>query len=177
MFRLIRQYAGCSQTRIGVAVGLSQGKVSEIMKGAVQVTSLEVFERVADGLHMPDPAHMTLGLAPQRPSPQVTHQETGPPRDVDVHAPTKYLASLTGSSSRPVISGLRHVLTGHIHAEAIMGPPLLISAVKSQIPVVGQVCRVARGADRTEALTFASELLESTIASCGLATVGVGGTR
>ncbi len=160
VFRLIRQFAGCSQTRIGVAVGLSQGKVSEIMKGAVQVTSLEVFERVADGLHMPDPARMTLGLAPQRPSLQVTHQETGPPRDVDAHPPAKYLASLTGSSSRPVISGLRHVLAGHIQAEAIMGPPLLISAVKSQIPIVGQVCRVTRGADRAEALTFASELLE-----------------
>ncbi|MEV0238002.1 hypothetical protein [Nonomuraea sp. NPDC050786] len=41
-----------------------------------------------------------------------------------------------------------------------MGPPLLISAVKSQIPIVGQVCRVATGTDRIEALTFASELLE-----------------
>ncbi|MBB6350215.1 hypothetical protein FHU36_006787 [Nonomuraea muscovyensis] len=41
-----------------------------------------------------------------------------------------------------------------------MGPPLLINAVKSQIPIVGQVYRVTRGADRTEALTFASELLE-----------------
>lgn len=64
VFRLVRQYAGSSQTRIGVAVGLSQGKVSEIMKGAVQVTSFEVFERVAEGLHMPDLARMTLGLAP-----------------------------------------------------------------------------------------------------------------
>lgn len=41
-----------------------------------------------------------------------------------------------------------------------MGPPLLINAVKSQIPLIGQVCRVTRGADRAEALNFASELLE-----------------
>ncbi|MEV4080068.1 helix-turn-helix transcriptional regulator [Nonomuraea fuscirosea] len=65
MFRLVRQYAGVSQTRIGVAVGLSQGKVSEIMNGAVQVTSFEVFERIAEGLRLPDPARMTLGLAPR----------------------------------------------------------------------------------------------------------------
>lgn len=65
LFRLVRQYAGVSQTRIGVAVGLSQGKVSEIMNGAVQVTSLEVFERIAEGLRLPDPARMTLGLAPR----------------------------------------------------------------------------------------------------------------
>lgn len=65
LFRLVRQYAGVSQTRIGVAVGLSQGKVSEIMNGAVQVTSFEVFERIAEGLRLPDPARMTLGLAPR----------------------------------------------------------------------------------------------------------------
>ncbi|MBT2235137.1 helix-turn-helix domain-containing protein [Nonomuraea sp. NEAU-A123] len=64
LFRLVRQFAGVSQTRIGVAVSLSQGKVSEIMKGSVQVTSLDVFERVADGLRMPDAARMSLGLAP-----------------------------------------------------------------------------------------------------------------
>ncbi|MEV8635655.1 helix-turn-helix domain-containing protein [Streptosporangium sp. NPDC051023] len=64
VFRLIRQYAGASQTRIGVAVNLSQGKISEIMKGSVQVTSFEVIERVAEGLRMPDAARLALGLAP-----------------------------------------------------------------------------------------------------------------
>ncbi|GLW10312.1 hypothetical protein Misp01_54400 [Microtetraspora sp. NBRC 13810] len=68
ILRLVRQYAGVSQTRIGVAVNLSQGKISEIMKGTVQVTSFEVIERIADGLHLPDPARMTLGLAPAQPT-------------------------------------------------------------------------------------------------------------
>ncbi|WP_245651902.1 helix-turn-helix domain-containing protein [Streptosporangium amethystogenes] len=165
VFQLIRQYAGVSQTRIGTAVNLSQGKISEIMRGTVKVTSFEVFERVADGLDMPDSARLTLGLAPRRlptasPQPQRTPppDEAVPPSDTDLLTP--YLASLTGASSRPVISGLRHVLTGHIQAEAIMGPLLLINAVQGQVPVVGQVCRVTRGADRTEALNFASELLE-----------------
>ncbi|MEU8247893.1 hypothetical protein [Nonomuraea sp. NPDC048916] len=40
-------------------------KVSEIMKGSVQVTSLDVFERVAEGLRMPNPARLTLGLPPR----------------------------------------------------------------------------------------------------------------
>ncbi|MGW5261786.1 helix-turn-helix domain-containing protein [Microbispora sp. NPDC004025] len=64
VFRLIRQYAGVSQTRIGIAVNLSQGKVSEIMRGSAQVTALDVFERIAEGLRMPDPARLALGLAP-----------------------------------------------------------------------------------------------------------------
>ncbi|MEV4582010.1 helix-turn-helix transcriptional regulator [Nonomuraea jabiensis] len=65
LFRLVRQYAGVSQTRIGVAVGFSQGKVSEYMKDKAQVTALDVFERIAEGLGMPDPARMALGLAPR----------------------------------------------------------------------------------------------------------------
>lgn len=67
LFRLIRQYAGFSPTCIGVAVNLSQGKVSEIMKGSAQVTSFEVFERIAEGLQMPDPGRMILSLAPIHP--------------------------------------------------------------------------------------------------------------
>ncbi|MEV4291378.1 helix-turn-helix transcriptional regulator [Nonomuraea bangladeshensis] len=53
--RLVRQYAGISQTRISVAVGFSQGKVSEYMQGKAQVTALDVFERIADGLALPNP--------------------------------------------------------------------------------------------------------------------------
>ncbi|MFA1548749.1 helix-turn-helix domain-containing protein [Actinomadura chokoriensis] len=65
VFHLLRQYAGASQTQIAIACGMTQGKVSETMKkGGRQVTTLEVFERIADGLHMPDIARMTLGLAP-----------------------------------------------------------------------------------------------------------------
>ncbi|WP_433179354.1 XRE family transcriptional regulator [Actinoallomurus sp. CA-150999] len=45
---------------------MTQGKVSEYMKqGGRQVLALEVFERIADGLDMPDDPRMTLGLAPR----------------------------------------------------------------------------------------------------------------
>ncbi len=49
LFHLLRQYAGASQTRLAIACGLTQGKVSTIMSGSRQVTALEVFERIADG--------------------------------------------------------------------------------------------------------------------------------
>jgi transcriptional regulator with XRE-family HTH domain len=64
LFHLLRQYAGASQTRIGIACGLTQGKVSAIMSGSHRVTTLEVFERIADGLGMPPHARLALGLAP-----------------------------------------------------------------------------------------------------------------
>jgi transcriptional regulator with XRE-family HTH domain len=64
IFHLLRQYAGASQTRIGIACGLTQGKVSAIMSGSHRITALEVFERIADGLGMPPEARLALGLAP-----------------------------------------------------------------------------------------------------------------
>jgi transcriptional regulator with XRE-family HTH domain len=66
LFRLVRQYAGASQTQIAIACGMTQGKVSQYMKhDGRQVLALDVFERIADGLAMPDEARMSLGLAPR----------------------------------------------------------------------------------------------------------------
>jgi hypothetical protein len=64
LFHLLRQYAGASQTRLGIVCGLTQGKVSAIMSGSHRVTALEVFDRIADGLSMPSQARLALGLAP-----------------------------------------------------------------------------------------------------------------
>ncbi|HYZ52396.1 MAG TPA: helix-turn-helix transcriptional regulator [Streptosporangiaceae bacterium] len=64
-FDLLRQYAGASQTQIGMACGMAQSKVSDIVRGVQQVETLAVFERIADGLNMPDPARIILGLAPR----------------------------------------------------------------------------------------------------------------
>ena len=66
-FALVRQYSGASQTQIGIACVLPQGKVSDIIRGIQQVEKLEVFERIANGLGLPDPARISLGLAPRRP--------------------------------------------------------------------------------------------------------------
>lgn len=67
VFRLVQRYGGISQSRLAVATGLLQGRISEIIKGARLVTSLEVFERISDGLDMPDEARIILGLAPLHP--------------------------------------------------------------------------------------------------------------
>nr|GLJ83713.1 hypothetical protein GCM10017588_24410 [Microbispora rosea subsp. aerata] len=88
VFRLVRQYGGLSQTAIGGLTGYSQGKVSAIMSGNQQVTALEVFERIADGLNMPDQARMALGLAPRDLAaaaiPRQDARAAGPPPTVDL---------------------------------------------------------------------------------------------
>ncbi|MGH3927730.1 MAG: helix-turn-helix domain-containing protein, partial [Pseudonocardiaceae bacterium] len=61
LFRLLSKHLGASQTRIGTATGLAQGTVCAIMKGTRQVIALDVLERIADGLAMPDTARIRLG--------------------------------------------------------------------------------------------------------------------
>ncbi|MBB4934321.1 transcriptional regulator with XRE-family HTH domain [Lipingzhangella halophila] len=65
LLQFAQQYGGASQTRLAAATGLAQGRVSEIVHGHKTVTAFEVFERIADGLNMPDSARVLFGLAPQ----------------------------------------------------------------------------------------------------------------
>ena len=66
LFRFVQHHSGASQARIGTATGMNQGRVNEIINGRREVSRLDVFERIADGLSMPDDARRLLGLAPQR---------------------------------------------------------------------------------------------------------------
>ncbi len=63
LFRLLAQHAGASQTRLAIACDMTQPKVSGYMRGVAKVATLEVFERIAHGLAMPDRARNALGLA------------------------------------------------------------------------------------------------------------------
>ncbi|HEX6443606.1 MAG TPA: helix-turn-helix transcriptional regulator [Streptosporangiales bacterium] len=66
VLRFAQQYAGASQARLAVACGIGQGRLNEVINGRREITRLDVFERLADGLGMPDDARMLLGLAPRR---------------------------------------------------------------------------------------------------------------
>lgn len=67
LLALARSYGGASQARIAAASGVSQPRVNEIMRGRREVASIDVMERIASGLHMPDDARIIMGLAPQQP--------------------------------------------------------------------------------------------------------------
>jgi hypothetical protein len=97
LFHLLRQYAGASQTRLGIACGLTQGKVSEIMSGAHRVTTLDVFERIADGLRMPPQARLAMGLAPS--APDLGSAPAIPPWD------GRTVELLGGTSGAPIVMG------------------------------------------------------------------------
>ncbi|WP_322769231.1 helix-turn-helix transcriptional regulator [Frankia sp. Cr1] len=65
VFRLVHQYAGASQAGIGMRVGMAQSEISKYLNGKRVATEFDVFERVADGLDLPDRARMRFGLAPR----------------------------------------------------------------------------------------------------------------
>ena len=63
VFRLMKKYDGASQDRISSPVdGLTQSRVSRIMRGDDRVASLDVIERIVDSLGIPG---SYVGLAPR----------------------------------------------------------------------------------------------------------------
>ncbi|HUY44804.1 MAG TPA: XRE family transcriptional regulator [Streptosporangiaceae bacterium] len=68
LFRLLHVKAKITQTRIGTACDLSQGRISAIIHGKQRVRTLTVYRRVADGLNMPEHARILLGVASEQPA-------------------------------------------------------------------------------------------------------------
>jgi len=80
LFRLLCQYTGLSQMRIATAVGLGQGRISEVINGTRAIRHTRVFERIADGLDMPDHARILLGLSPRKLTLSATSRRVTPAR-------------------------------------------------------------------------------------------------
>jgi transcriptional regulator with XRE-family HTH domain len=78
LFRLLCQYTGLSQMRIATAVDLGQGRVSEVINGIRKVRGVQVFQRIADGLGMPDHARILLGLSPRQLTTGIPPRGTAP---------------------------------------------------------------------------------------------------
>ncbi|MFC3989025.1 DUF5919 domain-containing protein [Actinoplanes siamensis] len=91
VFRLIQRETRVSQTHLGVATGLSQAQVSEIIGGGRRVSSIDVLTRISTGLCMPSEARVVLllgdrshGIAPT----------TTPSGDVIAAQPAPYAQAL-----------------------------------------------------------------------------------
>ena len=94
LLRLLRQWAGLSQTRIAAATGIAQGRLSNYATGRRTIATLSVWERIADGLDMPDPARGCLGLAPTQP---VSPPTSSPAEQAQQH--TEFVRRITNARS------------------------------------------------------------------------------
>jgi transcriptional regulator with XRE-family HTH domain len=90
LLRLVKKYAGASQTQLAFALGTTQGRISKYFNDVIRVERMDMFQRIADGLAMPDEARIAFGLAP-RSKPdhsQAFHVGERPPQTPDtVHTP------------------------------------------------------------------------------------------
>lgn len=88
VFRLVRQHTGTPQTRIAAATGLGQGRTNEVFNGRRRITGLDVIERCADGLNMPDHARLRLGIAPAGTTPGETRSQDAVSSEIRASART-----------------------------------------------------------------------------------------
>ncbi len=98
IFRLLKKYDGASQDRIASPIdGLTQSRVSRIMRGQERIVSIDLIERIADALRIPGAA---LRLAPR------PWEQPAPTGTVPTQPPA---ASTTVSQTPPAaLSGDEH---------------------------------------------------------------------
>jgi len=139
LFRLVRQYTGMSQIRIGTAVGLGQGRTSEIANGRSTVTAAHVFERIADGLVMPDPARVLLGLTPRQAALARTPVVSRPSRGQD----TELLRQITAAHriDGPVIRALQSETDTIRLLDRRLGAPAVAAKLEAHITHVESCLR------------------------------------
>lgn len=104
LFVLLNEATGISQTRLAIACDSTQPKISGYMRGVAKVEELDMFERIADGLDMPDHARITLGLAPK-----VT-QDAKPAVPGELGMPTRNTGRALPAAA---VSGLLSADAGH----------------------------------------------------------------
>ncbi|MGW3626504.1 helix-turn-helix domain-containing protein [Streptomyces sp. NPDC000880] len=127
-FALIKKYGGLSQNRIASACRLTPGKVSTIISGQQQVTSVDVIRRISDGLRIPG---QLLGLAAR--SWETRQRDDGPrqqpagerPRTDEVPWRPEATVDLAADLTRSDLVMDRRAVTRALAGAAISGAALL----------------------------------------------------
>ncbi|SUA75929.1 Uncharacterised protein [Nocardia otitidiscaviarum] len=107
LLHTVQQHTGASQHRLAMALGMSQGRVNELINRRRNLTSLTSFERLADGLQMPDSARIALGLAPRMPViPDLTEISVTYRSQADASADIRELAAQATAIDVMAVRGL-----------------------------------------------------------------------
>jgi predicted XRE-type DNA-binding protein len=69
IFRHVQTF-GISQARIATVTGMTQGRINEIINGRREVSRLDVYERIADGLALPGTSSASPPAARPAPAPR-----------------------------------------------------------------------------------------------------------
>jgi|HubBroStandDraft_1064217.scaffolds.fasta_scaffold27070_3 hypothetical protein len=129
LFLLIQHHTKVTQTQIGTACGLTQPKISRLEGKQTDIKYMSGYEDIADGLGMPDPARIRLGLAPRAewhllPPGSAEEQEGGDPvrrRDFVGLAGASVMSAMLPAAPSGAFAGadpFASVLFGHSPIEA-----------------------------------------------------------
>jgi transcriptional regulator with XRE-family HTH domain len=131
LLRLVQQHAGTSQARLAAAAGIGQGRLNEIVNGRRQVTRLDVLERLADGLAMPDDARVLFGLAPVHTDTLTGHAEIAHVYTVQAEA-NRELREQAATAARVDILAVRALGIIALNDSLLRGP---LAARDTQVQV------------------------------------------
>ncbi|MET8622999.1 hypothetical protein ABZW30_04440 [Kitasatospora sp. NPDC004669] len=153
VFRLLK-LAGIYPSLIARACDMTPSRVGEVMAGKRKIEKIDLIERIADGLHIPE--HM-LGLVSrdweqEAPAPQVRHRSFEP--------------SASGQGlSAPIdpeffVSHLRGLMPGHYKAANLLGSRHALDAVTRHVQLLDRLQQNAGGHARDELLTIGARTAE-----------------
>jgi transcriptional regulator with XRE-family HTH domain len=150
MGALLRRYrgvTGASQTDVGLLVGLAQSHVSVLERGRRRITSLELFERFADGLGIPrsliglDRPDAHPGVDPAEPSSanvgrRAVQRTVGLAASAVGLAPNELLALLQTGGPRVADPRAVDALGEVLHRAASLGPPVKPAHIQPTVHAV-----------------------------------------
>ncbi|MFE7274626.1 helix-turn-helix domain-containing protein [Streptomyces sp. NPDC057623] len=157
VFRTYRKLTGLSQTKLGERVGLVQPDVSDIERGRRRVTSVEVRQRIMEGLGVP-PDFRSASVPLNRdtdPVPGLSLPGAAPDEDLLAR-----VTSVVDSSHRvdaATLDWLDRLLAEHRRAEDTIGSRPLVDVMRQQLRTVVDLYAGARGDLADRVVRLASE--------------------
>ena len=158
LFDLLHQFTGVSQTRIGVAVGIGQGRMSEVVRHIRAIKETQVFERIANGLKMPGHARIMMGLATRQVSASPSQAKRSTPRSGQ-HTELLYRISASRHVDAEVIAALQNETNSIRLLDRRLGAPAVSAKLQAHIDHVDTCLRYSMRPGQRQAL--ASVLAEA----------------
>ena len=151
LIQLLKQLAGISQIRVGTAVEIGQGRISEVVRGKRRFAETQVFERIANGLDMPDHARLTLGLATRPASSSSSQAKRSTPRPGQ-HTELLYRISASRHVDAEVIAALQNETNSIRLLDRRLGAPAVSAKLQAHIDHVDTCLRYSLRPGQRQAL-------------------------
>lgn len=157
VFRVYRKLTGLSQSRLGERVGLVQPDVSDIERGRRRVTSVEVRQRIVEGLGIPSRLQATAAPMTTGKAPVASLTLSGPTPDEDLLARVTSVVESAHRVDAATLDWLDGLLAAHRRAEDRIGARPLVDVMRQQLRTVVDMYSGARGPLVNRVVRLASE--------------------